>query len=62
MEPDEDEEDEEEGELDVVGSIDPDNSKTIVIDESVVPMPELVLKQKKMPQKNEKKSLVIDLG
>ena len=37
----EEEEEEEEDELDVVGSVDVDNSKTIVIDESVAPMPEL---------------------
>ena len=41
-EQDEDEgDDEDESELDVVGSIDSDKSKTIVIDKSVVPMPEL---------------------
>merc|ERR1711871_123722 len=36
-EPDEEEDDE----LDVVGSVDVDNNKTIIIDESVIPMPEL---------------------
>ena len=43
MEPHEDEDDEEEddGVLDVVGSVDEDKSKIIVIDDSVVPMPEL---------------------
>ena len=42
LEPDEndDDEDDEDG-LDVVGSIDEDKSKTIVIDKSVIPMPEL---------------------
>merc|ERR1711871_1808088 len=32
---------EEDDELDVVGSVDVDNNKTIIIDESVIPMPEL---------------------
>ena len=40
-EPDEDEDVEEDDELDVVGSVDVDNNKTIIIDESVIPMPEL---------------------
>ena len=40
-EPDEDDDVEEDDELDVVGSVDVDNNKTIIIDESVVPMPEL---------------------
>ena len=38
---DDDDADDDDGELDVIGSVDEDKSKTIVIDESVVPMPEL---------------------
>jgi len=44
MNPDDDDgedDQEDDGELDVVGSVDPDNNKTIVVDESIVPMPEL---------------------
>ena len=41
FEPNESDEEEDDGELDVIGSIDEDRSKTIVIDESVIPMPEL---------------------
>ena len=41
FEPNESDDDEDDGELDVIGSIDEDRSKTIVIDESVIPMPEL---------------------
>ncbi len=41
LEPPDDDETSDDGVLDVVGSVDVDKSKTIVIDDSVVPMPEL---------------------
>ena len=64
MEPHEDEDDEEEddGVLDVVGSVDEDKSKIIVIDDSVVPMPELSSQTEADAIKEREKLQVIDLG